>query len=104
MICFCSDIKNKMYREGKEFGTNGYLWSDNEEEEEEGKNRGTTEDYGEEPNNGRPGGSTEDRGGTVEGVQRDAVNETVGIVRGVLRESKVDEEILILSSSSDDEW
>ena len=101
MICFCSDIKNKMYKEGKEFGANGYLWSDNkgeEEEEEEGKNRGTTEDIGEEPNNGQPGGSREDRGGSVEGVQTHGVNETVGIVRGVLRDSIVDEEIVILSS------
>ena len=94
-----------MYREGKEFGANGYLWSDNEgEEEEEGVNRGTTEDIGEEANNGQPRGSREDRGGSVEGVQTHGVNETVGIVRGVLHESIVDKEIVILSGSSDDKW
>ena len=95
-----------MYREGKEFGTNGYLWSDNEgeEEDEEGVNRGTTEDIGEEANNGQPRGSRQDRGGSVEGVQTDGVYERVGIVRGVLRESIVDKEIVILSDSSDDEW
>ena len=95
-----------MYREGKEFGTNGYLWSDNEGEEEgeEGVNRGTTEDIGEEANNGQPRGSREDRGGSVEGVQTHGVNETVSIVRSVLRESIVDKEIVILSGSSDDEW
>ena len=108
MLCFCSDIRNKMYREGKEYGANGYLWSDNEgeekEEEEQGVNRGTTEDIGEEANNGQRRGSREDRGGSVEVVQTHGVNETVGIVRGVLRESIVDKEIVILSDSSDDEW
>ena len=106
LICFCSDIKNKMYKEGNEFGANGYLCSDNEEEEEEeeGENRGSTEDIGEEPSNGQPGGSREDIGGSVAGVQRGGVNETVGIARGVLHEPEVDEEIVILSSSTDDEW
>ena len=95
-----------MYREGKEFGANGYLWSDNEgeEEEEEGVNRGTLQDIGEEANNGQPRGSREDRGGSVECVQTHGVNETVGIVRIILRESIVGKEIVILSDSSDDEW
>ena len=106
MQCFCSDIRNKMYREGKEFGTNGYLWSDNEgeEEEEEGVNQGTLEDIGEEANNGQPRGSREDGGGSVGSVKTHGVNETVGIVHGVVRESLVDKEIVILSDSSDDEW
>ena len=107
MLCFCSDIRNKMYREGEEYGANGYLWSyheGEEEEEEQGVNRGMTEDIGEEANNGQQRGSREDRGGSVEVVQTHGVNETVSIVRGVLRESIVDKEIVILSDSSDDEW